>query len=130
VGYKRGSLIDQIVRFNIVGVVSNALMYLLFSALVYIGMAYDVALVIDYVVGGVVSYVYNKGFTFDDRGPHKKRSVLMMMILLVLLFVLNLYMLYYLVERYVINIYVSQLIAAFVCAVTSFYVQKMHVFKS
>jgi len=125
---KKNSLIQQIYKFNVVGVINNALMYSLYSVMVYVGVYYEVALAVDYVFGGIFSYLFNKSFTFNDYSHHSIVSIYKMIILLASLFFVNLFVLKCLIDGFGYGYYLSQFIAIFIVSVCSFYFQKMHIF--
>ena len=124
----KNKLIIQIYRFYIIGLLNTILMYLLFSFLVFIGISYSLALVADYIFGGILTYFLNKKFTFNNRNRHDYRIVIKMAAVLILSLVFNFIMLIYLVEYKQYNIYTSQFFSIAITSLFSFYLQKTQVF--
>lgn len=58
----------QMARFAAVGVVSNAVLYLIYLAMTAIGLGPKVAMSLLYGVGVAQTFVFNKRWTFSHRG--------------------------------------------------------------
>jgi putative flippase GtrA len=59
----------QFVRFAIVGVVSNALLYAAYLMLtLFLGLEHKLSMTLVYVVGVILSFVANRSWSFDHRG--------------------------------------------------------------
>jgi putative flippase GtrA len=58
----------QIVRFGIVGLASNLVLYLLYLGITSIGLGYKVAMSFLYVGGVIQTFVFNKKWTFSHHG--------------------------------------------------------------
>lgn len=58
----------QIVRFGVVGVVSNLVLYLLYLALTEIGVGHKAAMTALYIVGVTQTFLVNRAWTFGHQG--------------------------------------------------------------
>lgn len=58
----------QFVRFAIVGILSNLVLYLLYLALTGLGVGIKLAMTLLYVVGTLQSFVFNRRWSFEHRG--------------------------------------------------------------
>lgn len=58
----------QLVRFGIVGLVSNGLLFVFYLALTHAGMGPKLAMTIAYVTGLAQTFVFNRRWTFEHRG--------------------------------------------------------------
>ena len=58
----------QLVRFGIVGVASNGVLYLAYLALTYLGMEHKVAMTLLYAIGVLQTFVFNKRWSYRHRG--------------------------------------------------------------
>jgi putative flippase GtrA len=59
----------ELIRYGIVGITSNASIYLLYLALTALGMEPKVAMSLLYVMGILQTFVFNKSWTFRYAGP-------------------------------------------------------------
>lgn len=64
--------LTQLVRYAIVGVISNALGYLLYIGLTALGMGPKLAMTLLYGVGVVQTFVFNKRWTFGHNGGNRE----------------------------------------------------------
>ncbi len=58
----------QIVRFGIVGIASNIVLYMLYCGITSIGLGYKLAMSLLYVVGVIQTFFFNKKWTFNHQG--------------------------------------------------------------
>ncbi len=65
---KAGALRLQVIRFGIVGLTSNLVLYLLYLGLTAIEVEPKLAMSLVYVVGVVQTFVFNKNWTFKHHG--------------------------------------------------------------
>jgi putative flippase GtrA len=61
----------QLIRYAIVGVASNALCYLIYLALTWMGMGPKLAMTLLYAVGVMQTFIFNKQWTFEHDGGHR-----------------------------------------------------------
>jgi putative flippase GtrA len=117
----------QFVRFGLVGLGSNIILYLVYLLCTYLGMSYLLAVVISYFVGIVASFFSNKGWTFTYRGNAKAAFTRYVLVYLIGL-ALNLFLLYTLVERFLLRHEIVQGILIAVFAILFFIVQRTWIF--
>lgn len=58
----------KFVRFCVVGLVSNALLFLLYIAATGMGMGHKLAATLGYVIGVLQTFIFNRAWSFRDRG--------------------------------------------------------------
>lgn len=62
--------LTQFVRYAVVGMVSNAIGYLLYIGLTNLGLGPKLAMSLLYGVGVLLTFLFNKRWTFENRGAH------------------------------------------------------------
>lgn len=62
--------LGQLFRYGIVGVLSNAVGYLLYIGITAAGMEHKLAMTLLYVVGVAQTFIFNKRWSFKHRGTH------------------------------------------------------------
>ena len=122
-------VILQFIRFNLVGIANTGLTYAVYAILVFIGVNHFIALVADYAVGIVFSFLMNKRLTFRIRGRTGIGTFARMVGTYMLLLTLNALMLWALVDKRGVNTYLGQAIALVVVALLSFAAQRLVVFR-
>ena len=125
---KRNSLTFQMYRFYIVGLLNTVSMYSLYSLLVFIGVDYILSLIVDYMLGGFLSYFLNKKYTFNHNDSHTIKMFAKMAAILISTLIINLIILMYLVEYKQYNVYLAQFLSIVIVSLLSFYLQKTQVF--
>jgi putative flippase GtrA len=58
----------QLVRFGVVGLVSNGILYAAYLALTYLGMEHKAAMTLLYAVGVLQTFAMNKRWSYRHRG--------------------------------------------------------------
>ncbi len=125
------TLLFQYIRFNIVAVIYTAITYLLFSALIYFGVRYQIALVFDYSTGVILSFFLNKRFTFKVKEKANIKMLSKMIVVYLIYFALNLLALKLVVSIFPEKkafLYVGQLGIIVLLSAMSFVFQKIFVF--
>lgn len=61
-------LMQQLIRYGLVGVVSNAAIYFLYLLITYLGVEPKIAMSLVYVIGTVIGFIGNRNWTFAHRG--------------------------------------------------------------
>lgn len=88
----------QLIRYGLVGVASNAAIYLVYLLLTYLGMEAKSAMTLVYLIGASIGFVGNRKWTFAHRGD--PGSAAMRYVLAhVLGYTLNFLILYAFVDR-------------------------------
>ena len=62
----------QFMRFALVGILSNGVLYLVYLGIVNQGLDPKLAMTITYLIGVTQTYVFNKKWSFEDRGSNSK----------------------------------------------------------
>jgi putative flippase GtrA len=65
----RIGVVGQFTRYAVVGLVSNATLYLLYLAVTALGVAPKVAMTVLYGLIVLQTFIFNKRWSFRDRGP-------------------------------------------------------------
>lgn len=87
----------QVLRFGIVGLISNLLIFLIYLALTEIGMGHKSAMTLLFVVGVAQTFVFNKRWTFGYDGIIQG-AFLKYVVIYALVYLLNLTFLFLLVD--------------------------------
>lgn len=114
-------------RFIFAGAANTAVTYGLFALLVYLGVNYNIALVIEYVCGIFLGYVLNSYWTFSSTTSNRNNFI-KYIVLYVAVFLLNAIILNVLVLLDIVGPIVGQLIALCVTTLFSFQLQNKWVF--
>jgi putative flippase GtrA len=117
----------QGVRFAIVGVASNLVLYLFYLALTALGLGHKMAMTLLYAVGILQTFIFNKHWTFTHRGG-TPRSLLRYLAAYGGCYGLNLVLLYVLVDRLGLPHAPVQGVAILGIALIVFLLQKYWVF--
>ena len=104
--------------------------YGIYSLVVFLTDSHRGGLAVDYTFGIVYTYSLNKFFTFRRAGSGRWKSEFLRIVLLYMgVFVLNWFLLDYLVERREWNKYFAQAFALALLTLLSFFGQKYLVFR-
>lgn len=128
-GSKKRNSIIQFIKFNIIGIINTGVTYLIYAFLVYIGFHYRLALGLEYCCGVVISFVLNKKFTFKNSEKSNLKMFLRMVITYVGVFIVNWGMLELNLKVLKMDEYIGQIVAQSIIAISSFFAQKIFVFK-
>ncbi len=66
--FARISTVGELVRFTIVGVVSNALLFVLYLVMTQLGMGHKLAATLAYAAGVLQTFVFNRSWSFRADG--------------------------------------------------------------
>ena len=88
----------QFTRFAIVGLLGNFTLYLLYLTATWAGLGPKVAMTSLYALGVLLTFVFNKNWSFGDRGP-VPGTLFRYVFVYLLGYVINLTALYLLVDR-------------------------------
>ena len=120
---------SQFLRFAIVGLVSNALLFLLYLVLTKLGMGHKVAMSSLYLVGVMQTFVFNKRWSFKHKGV-VRTALFRYWLVYALGYLLNLLALMILVDRVGLPHQLIQGIMILVLAILLFVAQKFWVFRT
>lgn len=124
-----GLISRQLVRYAVVGVITNAAGYLVYLLITYLGVVPKVAMSILYVVGVIASFFGNKRLTFSYNGGVLGAGV-RHLIVYMLGYFLNLGLLIMFVDHFGYPHQFVQGLAIFVTAAFLFVTLKHFVFRS
>ena len=122
------SYLKKSTKFIIVGSTNTTVTYALYVALVYIGLNYNLALIIEYLFGIITGYVMNRYWTFSDR-YNTPNSLFKYCATYCVSFAFNLGILNWLVLFGVLGPIMGQLVALGLATVVSFLLQNFWVFR-
>lgn len=88
----------QLIRYGLVGVASNAAIYLVYLLLTYLGMEAKSAMTLVYLIGASIGFVGNRNWTFGHRGGSSS-AALRYVLAHVFGYMLNFLILYAFVDR-------------------------------
>ena len=116
----------KITRFFIVGTSNTLLVYLLYVALIKLGLDYKLALFFDYLVGILCGYFLNRYWTFS--GNKHRFSFIKYIVLYIVVFLLNLLILILSVDFLLLDPIYSQFFILLIISLVSFVFQSNWVF--
>ena len=116
----------KITRFFIVGASNTLLVYLLYVALIKLGLDYKLALFFDYLVGILLGYALNRYWTFS--GYKHRLSFIKYIVLYIVVFILNILFLILSVDFLLLDPIYSQFFIVLIISLVSFVVQSNWVF--
>ena len=115
----------ELIQFFITGIINTIFYYILFSAFIYLELDYKLAVLFATLIGVLFSYKTFGKFVFDH---HDNTRLLRFSLVYIILYFVNIFIIkimYIFLENY----YGAGLIATFVCAIFSFVLNKLFVFK-
>ena len=119
----------KLFKFILVGGLNTGVMYLLYIGLVWLGVHYNIALIIDYAVGIVAAYFMNRYWTFASHG-RPRRSFQKYCATYGMVYVINMVLLNAIVRLGLLGPVLGQLAALSVATGVSFLLQNFWVFHS
>lgn len=117
------------IRYGIVGVASNAVLYVLYLAITAAGMEYKLAMTMLYMIGVIQSFLLNKRWSFVYDGSHRHTFV-RYVICYGVGYIVNLTALYLCVDRLGWPHQAVQCVMVLVLAALLFMLQKFWVFRT
>lgn len=117
----------ELVRFAIVGFVSNLTLYILYLVLTYYGVTPKIAMSLLYVIGMVQTFVFNRKWTFKHT-DNLTLAILKYLALYVSGYFLNLVVLFLFVDVFGYSHKIVQGITIISLAIYFFIIQKFFVF--
>ena len=122
-------VVRQFLRYAVVGLASNAVLYLAYLVLTQIGMGSKLAMTLGYAVGVAQTFFFNKNWTFKHLGAHTPAFV-RYCIAYGLGYLFNLFGLFVLVDRLEYPHQIVQGLLILAIAAFLFLLQKLWVFNS
>lgn len=120
---------DQFVRYGVIGIVSNSVLYVAYLGLTYVGVGHKTSATIAYALGVLQTFLFNRSWSFRDSGaggPALARYIAAY----VSGYLLNIAVLIVLVNRAGFPHWVVQGAMIIVLAMGLFLIQKLWVFQS
>ena len=117
----------ELLRFGVVGLASNVLLYLLYLAVTAVGVEPKVAVTLIYLVGVLQTFILNKRWTFQHEG-HARRTAARYWIAYTLSYAANMVLLFIFVDIAGFDHRVVQGILIAVIGLVLFGLQKYWVF--
>ena len=65
---RTGKFMPQLIRYGLVGVVSNTAIYFVYLLITYLGLEPKTAMTLVYIVGAIIGFIGNRKWTFAHRG--------------------------------------------------------------
>ena len=118
----------QFLRYAVVGLISNLLLYLAYLLITQRGVGYKTTMTLLYAVGVSLTFVFNKNWTFSYQG-HVTKAFIAYVLIYALGYVLNLVVLYVLVDEFGFRHQWIQGFMIVILAVLLFTLQKYIVFR-
>lgn len=119
---------SSLIKYLLVGVVNTIFGYFIIFLLMYLGAMPEIANIIGYICGILLSYFLNKHFTFQSKNSHK-RDFSRFFIAMALAFLINFIVLIITHRIFGINKYVSQIIAGIFYTASGYIFNKFFTFK-
>lgn len=120
--------IAKSIRFVVAGIANTCVIYILYLGFIYIGLHYNLALALDYLIGTITGYLANRYWTFVSKAKishsFPRYCITMSVTYLINFIILNL-----LVCSNFLGPVVGQLLALGVVVIFSFLLQNFWVFK-
>jgi putative flippase GtrA len=118
----------QLLRYAVVGIGSNVILYLAYLLLTGLGLGHKTAMTVLYLVGILQTFLLNRYWTFADQG--KFRGALIRYVIVYLLgYLVNFSGLYIFVDVMGFAHQLIQAVMIFVVAALQFLLQRLWVFK-
>lgn len=117
----------QLVRYGLVGVATNAIIYILYLVLTYFGVGPKVAMTLMFIIGATFCFVGNKKWTFSHQGESSS-AALRFLVAYAMAYTLNLFCMWVAVDRMGIPHYLVQAVNLVVISALLFIAQKFWIF--
>ena len=65
----------QLIRYGLMGVVSNAAIYFVYLLITYLGVEPKTAMTLVYIIGTVIGFIGNRKWTFAHRGDSSSAAL-------------------------------------------------------
>jgi putative flippase GtrA len=75
-GYaQNGNSLRQLLRYGLVGVASNAVIYFVYLLITYLGVEPKTAMTLVYIIGATIGFIGNRKWTFAHRGDFSSAAL-------------------------------------------------------
>lgn len=118
---------EKFLKFGLVGIFNTLITIISYNLLVKIGMNYLVANSIGYMIGVANSYYWNKNWVFRSKDNNKSLFLKFLAVNLIV-FAFNTISLYLLVDKLLMNPFISQIFAIGIGMIMNFFLNKFWTF--
>ena len=118
---------QQLIRYGVVGVVSNVAIYCVYLLITYLGVEPKTAMTFMFVIGAFIGFVGNRMWTFVHRGNSTKAAHRFLVVYAVA-YLLNYLCMWIAVDYIGLRHYLVQAVNIFVISVLLFIAQKYWIF--
>ena len=115
-------------KFLVVGLSNTFVIYSLYLGFIYVGLHYNLALTLDYLLGVITGYLMNRYWTFSSR-TKTRYSLFRYCITIGVVYLINLIILNLLIGFDLMGPVLGQLVALGIAASVSFLLQNFWVFE-
>ena len=122
-------LIEQILKFGIVGVIATLIDFVLFFLLTKLGINYLIANVIGFTVSVIFNYILSIKWVFDVKHKQTKKDFILFVILSVIGLGVNELIMYLMVDKLSIDKLLVKIIATGVVMIYNFITRKIFIEK-
>ena len=120
-------IMQQLIRYGVVGVVSNLTIYCVYLLITYHGVEPKIAMTLLFITGASVGFIGNRQWTFAQQGNLSK-STLRYVIAYAIAYMLNFFSMWIAVDRMGVPHYWVQAVNLVVISALLFIVQKYWIF--
>jgi putative flippase GtrA len=117
----------QLIRYGVVGVVSNVFTYIVYLLMTYLGVEPKIAMTFVFIVGASIGFAGNKKWTFAYQ-DNSSKTALRFLVAYGIAYILNLFCMWVAVDRMGIPHYLVQAVNIVVIAALLFIAQKYWIF--
>ena len=117
----------QFIRYAIVGLLSNLLLYIAYLGLTSVGLEYKAAMTLLYILGVLQTFIVNRSWSFNHNGM-AHTAFIRYVIAYALGYLLNLGLLWFAVDRLHLPHPIVQAVAIVVVAISLFLMHRYWVF--
>jgi putative flippase GtrA len=127
-------MLIQFIKFGIVGLSNTAISYIIYAALVYLGLYYIIASVIAFVLSVLNSFFWNNKYVFKPGNDQQKRNLWGALLKTYISYafsglILSNILLYFFVEILHISEYIAPLLGLVITIPLNFIMNKKWAFK-
>lgn len=119
----------RFIKFALVGVLNTLMNWIIFFILNASGFYYLVANIISYSISTLNSYLWNSRWVFKYQGDNKKETTLKFIVLNIFGLVLNIIILFVLVDKLKLNKMVGLIVTTAIVMIINYMINKFWVFR-
>lgn len=120
----------QIRKFLYVGAVSTLVDYLIYALLVFIGLYYNIAIVISYSISFLFSFIVTRQYVFEKcKISNLKYEFIVVLCIALISILLNIMIVSTLHEKLEVNLYISRIIAIAIVMIFNYISRRIFVYE-